>query len=159
MDCPLQKPAEDKPPLHHAFQAIERVVGLQGVQTACGQGVGHVPDDEVHQEHALLQPEEEESRELPFRAFATDKNSSLREFLPHPRAWQTLRCAPRPNFRAASRSLADAMSLEEVKRSTRTRKLSSRVRVFDEHTRAEITRKKLDALEKDNWLEDKRAMR
>ena len=48
------------------------------------------------------------------------------------------------------------MSLEEVKRSTRTRKLSSRVRVFDEHTRAEITRKKLDALEKDNWLEDKR---
>ena len=40
------------------------------------------------------------------------------------------------------------MSLEEVKRSTRTRKLSSRVRVFDEHTRAEITRKKLDALEK-----------
>ena len=41
------------------------------------------------------------------------------------------------------------MSLEEVKRSTRTRKLSSRVRVFDEHTRAEITRKKLDALEKE----------
>ena len=79
------------------------------------------------------------------------------------------RFAVRATFRRCSQNYAGIVSNEvslavcrwipaerAPKRSTRTRKLSSRVRVFDEHTRAEITRKKLDALEKDNWLEDKR---
>ena len=36
-------------------------------------------------------------------------------------------------------------------RSSRTRKLSSKMRVFDDYTRNEIKRKKLDALEADDW--------
>jgi hypothetical protein len=42
------------------------------------------------------------------------------------------------------------------KRSSRQRQASSKVRVFDEHTRSEIKRKKLAALEQDNWVEEKR---
>lgn len=42
------------------------------------------------------------------------------------------------------------------KRSQRKRNLSSRVRVFDDHTRQEILRKKLESLEADNWQQDKR---
>ncbi len=55
----------------------------------------------------------------------------------------------------AARALPDRM---EVKRSTRVRKASAYVRVFDEHTRNEIKRKRLDALEKDNWQEEKQAV-
>eukprot|EP00965_Chrysotila_dentata_P237921 6202195-Pleurochrysis_carterae.AAC.1 len=36
-------------------------------------------------------------------------------------------------------------------RGTRTRKISERMRVFDEDTRREITRRRLESLEKDNW--------
>lgn len=48
------------------------------------------------------------------------------------------------------------MSAEDkAKRSsTRTRQLSDKVRVFDDHTRQELKRKRLDALERDNWQED-----
>jgi len=45
---------------------------------------------------------------------------------------------------------------EVVSRSKRSRKASSHVRVFDAETRRHITQKKLDALEADNWQEDKR---
>ena len=38
----------------------------------------------------------------------------------------------------------------------RTRTLSQHLRVFDEHTRSEIKRKRLDALEQDNWQVDRR---
>ena len=38
----------------------------------------------------------------------------------------------------------------------RNRQLSSKVKVFDEHTRAEIKRKRLASLEADNWVEDRR---
>ena len=40
------------------------------------------------------------------------------------------------------------------KRSARQRTASSRVRVFDEHMRREIKRKRLNALEQDNWHEE-----
>jgi len=41
-------------------------------------------------------------------------------------------------------------------RGTRTRKISERMRVFDEDTRREITRRRLESLEKDNWQEERR---
>ena len=43
-----------------------------------------------------------------------------------------------------------------VKRSARQRSGSSKVRVFDEHMRKEIKRKRLAALEQDNWHEERR---
>ena len=43
-----------------------------------------------------------------------------------------------------------------VKRSARQRSGSTKVRVFDEHTRKEIKRKQLAALEQDNWHEERR---
>ena len=44
-----------------------------------------------------------------------------------------------------------------VKRSARQRSGSAKVRVFDDHMRKEIKRKKLAALEQDNWHEERRA--
>ena len=41
------------------------------------------------------------------------------------------------------------------KRSTRAKKSTDKVRIFDANTRAEIRKKKLDALEADNWHEEK----
>merc|ERR1712008_403057 len=47
------------------------------------------------------------------------------------------------------------MSIEERKRSSRQRTSTAKVRVFDAATRAEIQRKKLAALEADNWVEER----
>lgn len=47
--------------------------------------------------------------------------------------------------------MADAVA----KRPTRARKATSKVRVFDQSTRNEIRKKRLDALEADNWQEEK----
>ena len=44
-----------------------------------------------------------------------------------------------------------------LKRSARQRSGSSKVRVFDVHMRKEIKRKRLAALEQDNWHEERRA--
>lgn len=41
------------------------------------------------------------------------------------------------------------------KRSGRARKPTDKVRIFDANTRAEIHKRKLDALEADNWQEEK----
>ena len=41
-------------------------------------------------------------------------------------------------------------------RAGRSRKLSQHLRVFDDHTRSEIKRKRLDALEADNWAVERR---
>eukprot|EP00966_Prymnesium_polylepis_P062175 1442617-Prymnesium_polylepis.1 len=41
------------------------------------------------------------------------------------------------------------------KRSSRTKKATDKVRKFDGHMRSEIRKKKLDALEQDNWQEEK----
>mmetsp|Transcript_3422 Transcript_3422/g.9761 ORF Transcript_3422/g.9761 Transcript_3422/m.9761 type:complete len:176 (-) Transcript_3422:220-747(-) len=47
------------------------------------------------------------------------------------------------------------MSRDDGKRgSTRTRQLSEKVRVFDDDTRETLKRKRLDALERDNWVDD-----
>ena len=45
---------------------------------------------------------------------------------------------------------------EAPKRSQRQRSQSRHVRMFDQHTRDEIIRKRLQSLEADNWQEDKR---
>jgi len=45
---------------------------------------------------------------------------------------------------------------EVVQRIKRVRKTSSHVRLFDAETRRHILQKKLDALETDNWQEDRR---
>jgi len=52
--------------------------------------------------------------------------------------------------------LLSVMADEPVKRSSRQRQASSKVRVFDQATRNEIKRKRLDSLEADNWQEEKR---
>ena len=44
------------------------------------------------------------------------------------------------------------------KRSARQRQGTSKVRVFDEHTRKEIKRKRLDSLENDNWQEERQKL-
>ena len=48
------------------------------------------------------------------------------------------------------------MAAIEPKRSSRTRKATAKVRVFDDHMRAEIKRKRLESLEADNWHEERR---
>jgi zinc finger HIT domain-containing protein 1 len=50
------------------------------------------------------------------------------------------------------------MATEAPKRSTRERKASSKVRVFDQNMRNEIKRKRLDSLEADNWHEERRTV-
>ena len=47
------------------------------------------------------------------------------------------------------------MASEAPKRSSRQRTGTSKVRVFDENTRKEIKRKRLDSLENDNWQEER----
>ena len=47
------------------------------------------------------------------------------------------------------------MASEAPKRSSRQRTGTSKVRVFDENTRKEIKRKRLDSLEADNWQEER----
>ena len=47
------------------------------------------------------------------------------------------------------------MASEAPKRSSRQRQGTSKVRVFDENTRKEIKRKRLDSLENDNWQEER----
>lgn len=42
-----------------------------------------------------------------------------------------------------------------AKRSQRQRQGAAKTRVFDDHTRKEIKRKRLAALENDNWQEEK----
>ena len=49
------------------------------------------------------------------------------------------------------------MSADAPKRSARQRQGTAKTRVFDEHTRKEIKRKRLAALEQDNWHEERRA--
>ena len=43
-------------------------------------------------------------------------------------------------------------------RSTRKSRGAAKVKVFDEETRKAIKRKQLDALEKDNWQEERRTL-
>lgn len=50
--------------------------------------------------------------------------------------------------------MSSGVAVEPTKRSSRQRK--STIRVFDDHVRAEIKRKRLESLEADNWHEDKR---
>merc|ERR1712216_77744 len=60
--------------------------------------------------------------------------------------------------RGPSRSSSGAPmgDVSVVKRSARQRSGSAKVRVFDEHMRKEIKRKRLAALEQDNWHEERR---
>ena len=48
--------------------------------------------------------------------------------------------------------------MEQLKRSSRTRKASAKVRVFEQHMRDEIKRKRLASLEQDNWHEERRTV-
>ena len=64
----------------------------------------------------------------------------------------------RPRQRPASLPPARApgLTVSRLRAAERSRTLSQHLRVFDEHTRSEIKRKRLDALEQDNWQLDRR---
>uniref|UniRef100_A0A7S4NC35 Vps72/YL1 C-terminal domain-containing protein n=1 Tax=Prymnesium polylepis TaxID=72548 RepID=A0A7S4NC35_9EUKA len=68
--------------------------------------------------------------------------------------WRAL-CALTARLSLRSRLSPLSAMADAPKRSSRTKKATDKVRKFDGHMRSEIRKKKLDALEQDNWQEEK----